>query len=129
MPTTDQYSLAEPSANGNATSGSMRAIVDRRALGEAVATALRAVPSRSALPIQSHLLLSAEGNRLRLTGADYELQIERTIDAQVVQAGSATVLARVFADLMSTLPDADVQLVAEGTDKVMLTCQSSQYEL
>ena len=129
MTVSDPTLLAEPSANGKAISGSLKAIVDRRALADAVSTALRAVPSRSALPIQSHFLLVAEGDQLRLTGADYDLQIERTIGAQVIHAGSATVVARVFADLVSTLPDADVQLVADGTDKITLTCQSSEYEL
>lgn len=129
METSNTTLLPEVSANGNSKTGHLRAIVDRRVLAEAVATALRAVPSRSALPIQSHFLLVAEDNRLRLTGSDYELQIEQTIPAQVTSAGSATVLARVFADLVSTLPDADVQLVAEQSDKVLLSCQSSEYEL
>ncbi|MBW3624629.1 MAG: DNA polymerase III subunit beta [Armatimonadetes bacterium] len=129
MDTVEPTLLAPQSANGNHKTGHLRAIVDRRALGEAVATALRAVPTRSALPIQSHFLLAAEGNQLRITGSDYELQIEQTLPAQVASSGSATVLARVFADLVSTLPDADVQLVAEESDKVLLTCMSSEYEL
>jgi DNA polymerase-3 subunit beta len=122
--------VEEPSTNGGAKAASaMKVIADRRALSEAVAAAMRAVPSRSALPIQSHLLLVAEDNRLRVTGADYELQIEKTIPAQVIQVGSATLHARVFADLVNALPDSDILIAAEESDKASITCGTSEYEL
>lgn len=106
----------------------LEAIVERRALAEAISTAIRAVPSRSALPIQSHFLLETGDKCIKVTGADYELQIERTVPAQVLKRGKAAILAKTLADLVNTFPDTDIHLASEG-DKLLMTCGLSEYEV
>ncbi len=107
----------------------MKAILDRRTLSEVLSTALRAVPSRSALPIQTHFLFSAEENGLKVAGADYELQIECRTPAQVIEPGQATCPARTLVELVSRLPEADVQIEGDGEGHFLLRCQNSEYEL
>ncbi|MGQ9523672.1 MAG: DNA polymerase III subunit beta [Armatimonadota bacterium] len=111
----------------------MRAICNRRVLAEAVGTALKAVPTRTALPIQSHFLLTAPaypgGGGLRIAGADYELQIEVVADAQVVEEGQCTAVARILADLVRALPDGDVELASRPDGHVDIKTTTSEYTL
>jgi len=111
----------------------MRAICDRRVLAEAVATAFKAVPARTALPIQSHFLLTAPeypgAGGLRIAGADYELQIEAVVDAQVAEEGQCTVVARILSDLVRALPDGDVELASRPDGHVELRTPTSEYTL
>ncbi|HEY3281457.1 MAG TPA: DNA polymerase III subunit beta [Armatimonadota bacterium] len=107
----------------------MKVLCERKALAEAVSVAGRAVPGRTALPIQSHFLITAEDGSLKLAGADYELQVEKQIGAQVIEEGQCTVVARVFQDIVGSLPDSDIELESQPDGKVFLKCRSSQYEL
>jgi DNA polymerase-3 subunit beta len=107
----------------------MKAICDRKALAEAANIAIRAVPSRTALPIQTHFLITAEAQAMRIAGADYELQIETTIPAQVVEEGQCTVLARILSELVSALPDGDIQLASLPDGHVELRTPTSEYKL
>lgn len=107
----------------------MKTILDRRTLSEVLSIALRAVPSRSALPIQTHFLFSAEENSLKVAGADYELQIESRVPAQVIEPGQTTCPARTLVELVSRLPEADVQLEGNAEGHFLLQCQNSEYEL
>lgn len=111
----------------------MKAVCDRRVLAEAVATALKAVPSRTALPIQSHFLLTAPAypgaGGLKVAGADYELQIEVGVDAEVAEEGQCTVVARIFADLVRALPDGNVELASRPDGHVELRTAASEYTL
>lgn len=111
----------------------MKVICDRRVLAEAVATALKAVPSRTALPIQSHFLLTAPAypgaGGLKIAGADYELQIEVGVDAEVAEEGQCTVVARIFADLVRALPDGNVELASRPDGHVELRTAASEYTL
>lgn len=107
----------------------MKVICERKALADAVGVAGRAVPGRTALPIQSHFLIAADETGLRVAGADYELQIEKQIGAQVVEPGLCTVVARVFTDIVNSLPESDVELESLPEGKVFLRCRASEYDL
>lgn len=107
----------------------MRAVCVRKDLYHGVQTVSRAIAGRAAWPILNNVLIRAEHDQLRLTAFDLELGMECTVPATIEQEGSLTVTARVVLDVLSTLPDADVQLSADEQSAVNLKCEKSDYTL
>jgi DNA polymerase III subunit beta len=77
---------------------------ERDTLAEAIATAQRAVASRTgALPVLSGLRVSAVPQGLELVGSDLELTIRVVAPAQIDGEGSAVIPARLFSDTVHKL--------------------------
>jgi DNA polymerase-3 subunit beta len=83
-----------------------------------------AVSSRSTLPILSNILLATDQGRLKLAATNLEIGINCWVDAQIHEEGTTTVPAKLLTELVSSLPQAPVDIsVAEDTN--LLTIKSS----
>lgn len=83
----------------------------------------RAVNTRSTLPVLGNILLETDGGRLKLSATNLEIAITCWIGAQTEIAGSITLPARTFTDLVSTLPQDRVDLnLNETTQTVHISC-------
>jgi DNA polymerase-3 subunit beta len=89
--------------------------IDRGVWGEAVAQAVRALPARSPVPVLGGLLLEAEGDRLRVSGLDYETSVRVGVPAAVVRPGRALVPGRRLTDICRVLPEGPVVGTLDGT--------------
>ena len=77
---------------------------ERDTLADAVATAQRAVASRTgAMPVLSGLRVTLAGGSLELVGTDLELTIRVQIPADADGEGSAVVPARLFSEIVHKL--------------------------
>jgi DNA polymerase-3 subunit beta len=96
-------------------------------LAKAVSIATKAVESRPTLPVLSNLLLEAEDSRLRIAATNLQMSITVWIGAKVDQAGSITLPAKTFADLVNNLSKerVDIQLDA-STSTVKVSCGSTK---
>lgn len=107
----------------------MRVFCDRSELLRGVRNAARAVSSRSTLPILANLFVEAKDNTLRLVGTDLEVGIECTIPARVEEPGALTVPAKVFQQILSTLPGEEVNLAVEEANMALIRSGKSEYRL
>lgn len=107
----------------------MRATCARKDLHQGVQTVSRAIAGRSAWPILNNVLLRTEDGHIRLTAFDLELGIECSVPATIEEEGSLTVPARLIAEMLSTLPDADVQISVDEQNAVNVKCGKSDYTL
>ncbi len=107
----------------------MRVICARKDLYEGVQTAARAVSARTSLPILGHLLITAEDDRLRISATDLEIGMECIVEANIVEPGSMTVPARVFAEVLSSLPETDVSLTLDEEYNVNIQCAASDFSI
>ncbi|MFI9626967.1 DNA polymerase III subunit beta [Streptomyces sp. NPDC052042] len=88
--------------------------IDCRELTDAVIWAARVLPARSTVPVLGGLLLKAEGNRLRISGLDYEASACIEVDAEVLRPGQVLVMGRRLVDVGRVLPDGVVECAIEG---------------
>jgi DNA polymerase-3 subunit beta len=102
--------------------------VERDALGEAVAFVARALPTRPVVPVLSGLLIEADDDQLTLSCFDYEISATVTVAADVGETGTALVPGRLLAEIVRSLPPADVD-VSTTADMVMLSCGSAEFAL
>ncbi|MBI2843115.1 MAG: DNA polymerase III subunit beta [Armatimonadetes bacterium] len=107
----------------------MKITCSRKDLFEGVQTAARAVSARSSLPILGHLLVRTQDDRIRLAATDLEIGVECSVPASVEESGSLTAPARILSDVLSTLPDSDVLLSVDSSNKVSLKCGTSDYQI
>jgi DNA polymerase-3 subunit beta len=70
----------------------------------------RAVAARPTLPVLSHILLATDQAQLKLSATDLEQFIVCWIGAKVDQEGEITVPARLFVDLVNSLPQERIDL-------------------
>ena len=87
------------------------------------------VESKGAMPILSHLLISAGGDGITLMATDLEIGIRGFYPANVVKEGAVTLNARKLFDILKELPVQEVRLVKEENDWVTLTCGKSRFRL
>lgn len=79
-------------------------------LAKGLSTVIHAVSNRSSLPILSNILLTAEGDRVRLSATNLEIAITCYVPANIQEPGSITIPARLLTDFVNGLPAADVKL-------------------
>lgn len=106
----------------------MKFRVERDDFADAVAWTARSLPARPAVPVLSGLRLEVVGHSLSLSGFDYEVSAQATLDVQAEEAGTVVVLGRLLSEITKSLPNARVQIVTDGS-RAVLTCGSSRFTL
>jgi DNA polymerase III subunit beta len=90
----------------------------------------RAVSPRSTLPVLANVLVATDEGRLRLSATNLELGITCWIGAKIEEEGSTTVPARTFTDLVSTLPNDQVNMSLNvRTQSLNVVCGSSNTDI
>ena len=92
----------------------MKLKVTQENLSKALAYVSRVASSRGTLPILANVLLGVEDNRLKLAATNLDIAISCYVGAQVQKTGSLTVPARLFQDLISSLPSGVIELDQDG---------------
>jgi DNA polymerase-3 subunit beta len=106
----------------------MKFQVERDALADAVAWTAKSLPSRPSVPVLAGVLLRVEDGRLRVSGFDYEVSSQVTVDVQADADGAALVSGRLLAEITKALPAKPVDVAAVGTH-VEITCGSARFTL
>ncbi|HAL74341.1 MAG TPA: DNA polymerase III subunit beta [Clostridiales bacterium] len=106
----------------------MKLICSRDRLMEAISIVQKAVATRSTLPILDGILLEAK-NGVILTGYDLETGIECHIEADVPEAGSIVVNARMFGDIIRKLPDDIVTIETGHNLALQIECGSTHFSI
>lgn len=109
----------------------MRFRVDRDVLADAVAWTARTLPVRPSVPVLAGMLLETgedSGSRLRLSGFDYEVSAQVSVDIDVEEPGRTLVSGRLLAEITRNLPPQAVEIGTDGA-KATLTCGSAKFTL
>ena len=83
----------------------MKVTVERAQLLKSLGHVHRVVERRNTIPILGNVLVRAENARLSLKATDLDLEVTETLAAETATAGSTTVPAHMFYDIVRKLPD------------------------
>ena len=97
-------------------------------LAGAVSWVARNLPARPTQPILRGMIFLADDNGLQLAGYDYEVSTQIRISAEVDEPGRFAVNGKLVSDIVSKLPNKQVEMHFDGT-KVIVRCGSSRFEL
>ena len=110
----------------------MRLVCPQNQLAANLALVGRAVASRPTHPILANIRLDADSSSqsLGMTAFDLNLGIQVSFTAQVVEAGSITLPAKLLNDIVSRLPDEDITIsVDKENTMVSIVCGSGRYQM
>ena len=103
--------------------------VSKADLSRALQVTLNAVAKRTTMPVLSNILLSAGQDELKISASDLEISALATIPAQVKSAGSTTVNARVFGDVVRELPDGEVKITLGEGERIEIVTKGSRFKI
>lgn len=92
----------------------------------------RAVPSRPSKPVLGNVLVKAstDTQQVTLIGFDETLGIQTSFLAQVDQSGSLTLPAKLLGDIVSRLPNEDIDISEDDDEPVVtLSCSAGRYQV
>ncbi len=85
------------------------------------------VTNKDTLPILSNILLDGRASGLELVGTDLEVGIKTVLPDVVKEIGAITVSARKLSDIIRELPEAELQIVLDDNNNVIISCQNAQF--
>jgi DNA polymerase III subunit beta len=106
----------------------MKFRVERDALADAVAWTAKSLPSRPSVPVLAGVMLRVADSRLNVSGFDYEVSSQVTVDIQSDADGAALVSGRLLAEITKALPAKPVDIAAVGAH-LELVCGSARFTL
>ncbi|MEU4516791.1 DNA polymerase III subunit beta [Nonomuraea wenchangensis] len=103
--------------------------IERDVLAEAVAWTARSLPARPSVPVLAGMRLEVtDDQQLKLSGFDYEVSAQVTLELQTGEPGVVLVSGKLLAEITRALPAQPVDFVVDGA-KAVVTCGSARFTL
>lgn len=103
--------------------------ISKSELSKALFVTESIVEKRTTMPILSNVLLSAADGKLKISATDLEVTALAIAVAKVKSAGSTTVNAKVFSDIVRELPDSDVTLKLGEGERLEIISKGSRLKM
>ncbi len=104
------------------TSVGMKLTVSQENLHRALGQVMRAVASKTTLPVLNNILLVTEDSKLKLAATNLEMAITSWISCTIEQGGSVTIPAKSLTEWVNTLPSETVTLAVDSRLALTLNC-------
>ena len=101
----------------------MKIICSKLNLQKSVNIALKAVPSKTTMPILECILIDATANQIKFTSNDMELGIETIVDGRIEEKGMIALDAKIFYEIIRRLPDSEVTIKTDENFTAFITCE------
>ena len=76
---------------------------------KAINSVVKAVASKTTMPILEGILIQTNDNELKLTSYDLEIGIEYILEAQIEEQGNTVVNATMFSEIIKRLPSTEIK--------------------
>src|SRR3712207_9368165 len=108
----------------------MRAVCNTEQFGGKLALASRGVSARSTIQLLGGILLETGESVVRLSATDMEISVQTSSPAEVEEEGRVIIPARIFNDIVRSLPGGRFSLEHEGTvGTVRLVAGDNEYRI
>ena len=105
----------------------MKFTCNTKDIASAVGAASKVVNAHTTVPILSNVLLQAEEGKIAVRATDLELTLEHGFPADIREAGSVTVPAKLFSSYLGNLPTGTLELTGTPT-RASVKCERSNYD-
>ena len=107
----------------------MKLICEKEKLSKAITSVVKAVASKTTMPILEGILIQTNDNEIKLTTYDLEIGIEYIMDCTVEEQGSTVVNAIMFSEIIRKLPDTEINITLNDNNLLVIECEGSLYKL
>ena len=106
----------------------MKFFCEKTALLAAVNIAAKATSAKSPIPTLEGILLETGLDSVKLTGYDLKKAIYTRADATVTENGSIVLGAKMFGDIVRSMPNGTVSVISNGNN-VTISCENSEFSI
>lgn len=107
----------------------MKCVFQKSDLVNAINIVLKAVPSKTTMPILECILIDARTDVISLVANDMELAIQTNVEGDILDPGMIAVDAKLFSEIVRKLPDSEVLIEEEGNDSVRISCEKANFRI
>lgn len=104
-------------------------VCNRTDLLNSVNIALKAVPSKTTMPILECIVFDATESNIKLVTNDMELAIETIVKGNVVEPGNVAINAKIFSEIIRKLPDNEVKISVNENYEMTITCEKAKFKI
>jgi DNA polymerase III subunit beta len=104
----------------------MKVTIERAELLKSLGHVHRVVERRNTIPILANVLIRADKSALSLKATDLDLEVIESISAEVSPAGSTTVPAHMFYDIVRKLPEGSQVALESSSDRAVLAVRAGR---
>lgn len=107
----------------------MKVIFSKADLINGINISLKAVPSKTTMPILECILIEASPSEIKMTSNDMELGIETLVKGTVLERGKIAIDAKLFSEIVRKLPESDVTLETDDRLNVSISCEKAHFNI
>lgn len=107
----------------------MKIVFQKNSLLNGINIVLKAVPSKTTMPILECILIDASMGEIKLTANDMELGIETKVEGEILIPGRIAIEAKLLSEIIRKLPESDVVIEVDENYVVTITCDSSNFKI
>ena len=107
----------------------MKIVCYKDTILKAINSVVKAVASKTTMPILEGILIQTNDNEIKLTTYDLELGIEYIMNCEVKEQGSCVVNATMFSEIIRKLPDSEIYLTLNNNNLLEIECEGALYKL
>ena len=107
----------------------MKIICQKSNLLKSVSISLKAVPSKTTMPILECILIDATTNQIKFTTNDMELGIETIVDGTIEEKGLIALDAKIFYEIIRRLPENQVTIKTDDKITPTITCEQAKFTI
>ena len=107
----------------------MKIICQKINLLKSVNISLKAVPSKTTMPILECILIDSTTNQIKFTTNDMELGIETIVDGTIEEKGIIALDAKIFYEIIRRLPDNTVTIKTDEKLTATITCEKAKFTI
>ena len=107
----------------------MKIVCYKDTILKAINSVVKAVASKTTMPILEGILIQTNDNEIKLTTYDLEIGIEYVMECDVKEQGSTVVNAIMFSEIIRKLPDTEIDISLDNNNLLVIECEGSLYKL
>ena len=107
----------------------MKLICSKSELQKSVNISLKAVSSKTTMPILECILINASASEITFTSNDMELGIETKVQGIIEEKGIVALDAKLFSEIIRKLPDNEVVIQTDDKLNTTITCEKAKFTI
>lgn len=107
----------------------MKIICTKSDLLKCVNTVMKAVSSKTTMPILECILIDASSDVIKFTANDMELGIETIVDGTIAEKGIVALEAKLFSEIIRKLPENDVIIASDDKNNTQIICEKAKFSI
>ncbi len=89
----------------------------------------KAVPSKTTMSVLECILVDATEGIIKFIANDMELGIQTVVEGDIIERGYIAIDAKIFVDIVRKLPDNEVTIESDASNKVTISCGKAKFNL